>query len=419
MPTTISRREFIAFTAAGLAAASTVGQAASMGKTYAYVGAWTQGPGFGKGGGGGISVFEVNTDGSLTFVSRTGPEFEDLNAGFLAISADGRFLYSTEEVSDLNDEAGAGGGVLSFAINPQDGSLTHLNTQPSMGTNPSMIAIDDSGKLLLVSNHGGIGAVTRVVVKNGVPEIEKVFDDATLAVLPLNANGTISAASDVAILDRVGGVKGVDSQRSAHAHSVVFDPSNERVLVGDKGSNRLYTYRLNKKKMRLEDAKHFSVAPGIAPRHSAFHQSAPFVFVSNESEPSLSSFRYHSKTGELEFVQTVSSIPQGDATLTRPSDIKLHPNGKFVYTGNRGHNSIAVHRIDLATGKLKEVEIVPSGGIGPRGITFDPSGNYLLVANQGSNQLSTFIVDPENGRMSLTDAQAEVLKPACIKFLRT
>ena len=419
MPAGISRREFIALAAAGFAAQGVLGQGRSFDKTYAYVGSWALGTnGFGTGGGGGISLFEVGEDGSLSFRSHTGPEFEDLNAGYLTISADGRFLYSTEEVSDLHDVAGAGGGILSFAINPGDGSLTHLNTQASMGVNPAMIVIDSSGKLLLASNHAGYEASTRVVIRNGEPEVERVFDDATVAVFPINADGTLAPASDVAILDRVAGVPGVASQRGPHAHSVAFDATNERILVADKGANRLYTYRLNKAEMKLEDAKHFPVAEGVAPRHSAFHPRASLVFVSNERESSLASFRFDSNSGDIQHIQTVASVPQDFAGRNIPSDIKLHPNGNFVYTGNRGHNSISIHRIDESNGLMELVDIVPSGGATPRGFTFDPTGNYLMVANQGSNQVSTFAVNAQSGRITPTGATADVRRPACIKFLQ-
>ena len=122
----LSRREFVALMGAGLATATVTGRAQSSRQLYAYVGSWTQGP-FGVGGGGGITVFTVDlSDGSLTQVSRTGPEFDNLNAGYLAISPNGRFLYSTNEVKNLNGEFGAGGGVLSFAINQDDGSIAHV-----------------------------------------------------------------------------------------------------------------------------------------------------------------------------------------------------------------------------------------------------------------------------------------------------
>lgn len=117
----LSRREFVALAGAGLVAATRLVQAQSLQRVFAYVGSWTQGP-FGVGGGGGISVFSVNVDdGSLEPLSRTGPEFDNMNAGYLCTSPDGRFLYANDEVGNLN---GAGGGILSFAIDPDDGTLT-------------------------------------------------------------------------------------------------------------------------------------------------------------------------------------------------------------------------------------------------------------------------------------------------------
>lgn len=417
MPTPVSRREFVGFVAAGLAAKTAIAQRSGAGKTYAYVGSWTQGR-FGVGGGGGISVFDVSADASLTFKSKLGPEFDDMNAGYLAISADGRFLYSTEEVSDLHDEVSAGGGVFSFAINPEDGNLSYLNSQPSMGVNPAYIAIDHTGEFLLAPNHGNYAATTRVVIGEGAPRVEKVYDDATVAVLPLNADGTIAPATDVAILDRVGGTPGIEAQRSPHAHSVSFDPSGQWIVVADKGANRIYSYRLNRQNGTLESARFVRTEDGVSPRHSVFHPRGPWLFVSYEHVPEVAAFHFDSDNGQLRHLQTLPTVPSNYGEVVRPSDIKIHPNGNFIYTANRGHDSIAIHRVDELTGMMEEVAIVSSGGAGPRGMTFDPSGNYLYVANQGSNEVNTFLVDAETGLMTNTGQTAEVLKPACIKFLQ-
>ncbi len=420
--TKLSRREFVTLTAAGLAATAIGGRAMAQmtnnQKTYAYVGSWTQGR-FGTGGGGGISVFEVDSHGSLTLKSQTGSDLEDLNAGYLAISADGRFLYSTEEVSDLNEEAGAGGGIFSFAINPNDGSLTHLNTQPSMGSNPSMINIDNTGKMLVSSTHGGYGFVTRAEINDGVPEVVKAYDDATVAIFPINADGTLEPAVDVAILDRIAGVPDSRDQSSPHAHAVVFDSTNQNIIVADKGANRIYSFRLNKKEMKFENPQYITAPDeGVMPRHIAVHQTAPYFFLSHEGAPSLSSYHFDSDTGKIEFVQMVSSLPAGDTGRSRPSDIKLHPNGNFVYTANRSHNSIAIHSIDETTGEMTVVDVTPSAGAEPRGITFDSTGKYLFVANQRANEIATFEVDPNSGKITPTGATAEVLKPGCIKLLQ-
>jgi 6-phosphogluconolactonase len=140
--------------------------------------------------------------------------------------------------------------------------------------------------------------------------------------------------------------------------------------------------------------------------------------VSYEHVPEVAAFHFDSDDGQLRHLQTLPTVPADYGEVVRPSDIKIHPNGNFIYTANRGHDSIAIHRINELTGMMEEVAIVPGGGAGPRGMTFDPSGNYLYVANQGSNEINTFSVDAETGLMTNTGQTAEVLKPACIKFLQ-
>jgi len=414
--TKITRRDFVALFGVGLAAAATTTRAQSSGKTYAYVGSWTQGP-FGVGGGGGISVFEVNADdGSLTLLSHTGQEFENLNAGYLCIAPDGEYLYSTNEVGNLHGEFGGGGGILSFSINRATGAITHLNTQQSMGVNPAYISIDLTGSRVLASNHGDYRPATTVVEKDGVSVIEKIYDDGTVSMFSVLADGTLAPASDVVVLERLGSVDPV-SQQSPHAHSVALDPSNSFVVVCDKGADRVYTYRINPESGTFEDEQFTQTEAGIAPRHPVFHPWLPYIFMTNERGSSVSSYQYDPDTAALTFIQQISMIPADFTERNNPSDIKVHPNGNFVYACNRGHNSVAIYSIDEASGMLTLADIVSSGGSIPRGLTFGVSGEHLFVANQGSNQVVTFVVNPDSGMITPTGATADVLKPACVKFL--
>src|SRR5262245_56495186 len=168
-----SRREFLALSGAALAAAGLGAYQGPAGRLFAYVGRHTSGPGFGQGGGGGITVFSVNmNDGSLTEVSKTGPEFDKLNSDGMCVSADGRLLYTIDVTPSLGGVAGAGGGVVAFAINRDNGSLKHLNTQPSMGANPTAVIIDKTNSRVLVANHGAVNKIVLITKRNGVPVIE-------------------------------------------------------------------------------------------------------------------------------------------------------------------------------------------------------------------------------------------------------
>jgi len=412
-----SRRDFLALVGAGLAASTASAQSQSGQRLFAYVGSWTKGP-FGTGGGGGLHVFSVDMGtGALTPVSRTtGPEFENFNAGYLAVHPNGRFLYASNEVENY-DGRFSGGAMVTFAINPKDGSIAPVGTQPSMGVYPAYVAIDKAGSQVIVANHGNYDPSVRVVKRNGVPELEKVWDDGTVALFPVRADGTLGPASDVAILERTTSVDDY-SQQSAHAHSVNFDPSNRIVFACDKGTDRVYTYRVDRTAGQLTAGKTFQTAPGIAPRHSSFHPRLPYVFAINERESSLSSYRYDVNTADVMLVQTIPTLPDGFAGRNSPADVHVHPNGRFVYGSNRGHDSLAIFRIDEATGRMTVVDIVPTQGSTPRGFNFDPSGRYIFAANQGANNIVTFAVDGESGKLTPTGSKVDVPKPVCIQFAR-
>ena len=411
----VSRRDFFGLLGAGLVAGAAAAQAQSGKRLFAYVASWTSGPGIGVGNGGGMSVFSVDmATGALAPVMRTGQEFDRMNTGYLAVHPNGRFLYATNEVESYDTEYG-GGAVLTFAINQADGTIAHVGTQPSMGVWPAYISIDKAGSRVTVANHGNYDPSVRVVRKNGVTEIEKVWDDGTVALLPVKADGTLDRASDVAILERTQSVDKV-TQRSAHAHSVNWDPTQRMVVVCDKGCDRVYTYRVAEGSRTLAAGSALKTEPGIAPRHSSFHPRLPYVFIVNERQSSLSSYQYDAKTADIRLVQTMPTIPADYTMNNSPADVHVHPNGRYVYSSNRGHNSLAIFRIDEASGRMTLVEIVSTQGATPRGFNFDPSGRFLFAANQGTGNIVTFAVDGDSGKLTPTGAKVDVPRPVCVQF---
>jgi 6-phosphogluconolactonase len=303
---------------------------------------------------------------------------------------------------------------VTFAINPADGSIAPVGTQPSMGVWPAYISIDKTGSRVAVANHGNYDPSVRVVKKNGVPEIEKVWDDGTVALLPVRPDGTLDRPSDVAVLERTQSVDKV-TQRSAHAHSVNWDPSQRMVVVCDKGCDRVYTYRVADGSHTLAEGKVLKTATGIAPRHSSFHPQLPYVFVVNERQSSLSCYRSDANTADISLVQTIPTIPADYTMNNSPADVHVHPNGKFVYSSNRGHNSIAIFGIDSSTGRMTLGDIVSTQGSTPRGFRFDPSGRYVFAANQGSGSIVTFAVDPDRGTLTPTGTKVDVPRPVCVQ----
>jgi 6-phosphogluconolactonase len=378
-----------------------------------------------------VDVFRVNmADGSLQAVSSTGPEVQDLNSDGMCVSADGRFLYCVNRTTALGNIPGSGGGVAAFAINRADGSLRHLNTQPSMGAMPVSVKIDKTNSRVVVGNHGAASRVVRVVKKNGVPVIERPTDDATVALYPVGPDGSLGPALDVSVFaeEPAPGTKGIrpetvgptaNNQIGPACHSVAFDASERWILASDNGYDHIYVYPFSPTSRTLE-GKSFPTAPGSAPRHFAVHPRAPYFFITNEREPSVSSFQLDSKTGDVRLVQTIATVPEGapaGAPRVSPADIRIHPNAKFLYSSNRAamNDSIAIFAIDANTGRLNRVDVVPTGGAGQREINIDPTGRFLFACNTGSNDVIAFALDPDTGRMTRM-AKTTVQRPMVIDF---
>jgi 6-phosphogluconolactonase len=188
------------------------------------------------------------------------------------------------------------------------------------------------------------------------------------------------------------------------------------VVVCDKGCDRVYTYRVANGSRMLAEGKMLKTEPGIAPRHSSFHPRLPYVFVVNERQSSLSCYHYDAATADISLVQTVPTIPADFTMNSSPADVHVHPNGKFVYSSNRGHDSIAIFRIDEGSGRMTLVEIVPSGGRTPRGFQIEPTGRFLFSGNQATGNVVTYAVDGDTGKIAPTGAKVDVPRPVCVQF---
>jgi hypothetical protein len=159
-------------------------------------------------------------------------------------------------------------------------------------------------------------------------------------------------------------------------------------------------------------------APGAGPRHAAFSPDGRFVFVINELASTLVTYGYEPATGTLTPLDTQSTLPPGFTGESTTAEVRVHPNGRFVYGSNRGHDSIAVFAFDAASGRLTPLEHVPTGGKNPRNFALSPDGAWLVAANQNSDSLHVFRVDPATGRLTATDRAARV-PHARVRAVRT
>jgi len=382
-------------------------------KTFVYVSSWTKNSPNG-GGNGGIHIFKLNTaDGSLEKISQIDSE---MNIGSICISADKKYLYAVDEIKNFGGIAGKGGAAYAYAINQNSGELTFLNKQPSMGAFPCYITSDAAGKFIILTNHGSYDCISNTIINSkGDYEVVTSYDDGSVALFPIKNDGTINPLSYLDI--QKGRGTHPFFQQSSHPHAVNISPDNQFAVVCNKGNDSITIYKIDHLKGKLKPNKPFITKTGTGPRHAVFHPTLPYIFVINEVVSTISSFYFNKKTGELSEIETYPTIPQEFTITNYPADIRIHPNGMFLYGSNRGHESIFSCKIEQQTGKLTKFTTTPTNGKNPREFNLSPSGQHLLVGNLDSNNIVSYSVDEKSGELTKSSLTDKIEKPVCIQFL--
>jgi 6-phosphogluconolactonase len=187
-------------------------------------------------------------------------------------------------------------------------------------------------------------------------------------------------------------------------------------VVADLGTDEFIVYALDSRAGTLTRDSAAKVKPGYGPRHFHFHPSYKYAYGLNEMGSAVTAFRWSERNGELEEIGNVTTLPSDFSGQNSCAEILVHPNGRFVYASNRGHNSIASFSVG-GDGKLEPVERVSTGGRTPRNFRIDPTGRWLLVANQDSSNIVTFRLDPATGLLASAGEPTPLSMPVCIRFL--
>ncbi|KAB2655245.1 MAG: lactonase family protein, partial [Verrucomicrobia bacterium] len=210
-------------------------------------------------------------------------------------------------------------------------------------------------------------------------------------------------------------------QGEPHAHSANVSPDGKHAVVADLGTDRLYIYGFDPAKGLVGPAAPDSPAqpPGSGPRHLAFHPSGKYAYAINEMLSTVTVFHWAANPGALHPLQTVSTLPAGFPNeKTSTAEVVVHPNGRFVYGSNRGHDSLAIFKVDGETGRLALVGHHATGGRTPRNFNIDPTGRWIWAANQESHNITLHRIDPKTGLLTATGKELQVGMPVCVKFLR-
>lgn len=353
-------------------------------KQYFAVGMYTEQILFGTGElfrGKGIGIAICEFDAGRIFVLK---EIRLPNPSFFCIDENKKKIYTVNELKEYQGETGGGITQLSY---DEYGNMMVEKTYNTKGTDPCHIAVAPNGRFLSVAN----------------------FASGSVTVFPLDSEGNI--LENYQCFQHEG--RGMDPvrQQGAHAHSTVFCPDENRMMVPDLGIDEVITYRFEGDRVERDHSKNYRVSSGSGPRFGEFDRTGQHFYLINELSSQVMHCRY--SDGLLTCYESVDTLPaeyEGDNIC---SDLHLTPDGKYLYASNRGHDSLACYRVG-ADGDLQLIRHSDSGGNTPRNFTIDPSGEYILVGNQDSDNITVFRIG-EEGKLIQTN-QVYFGSPVCIRF---
>ena len=345
---------------------------------------------FASGEDGAIHAFRLDpVAGRLTQIQKT---TDAEHPFFMALSTDRRFLYAIHAPGKFGGEVDE--QVAAYEVVGNTGRLKLLGRQSSLGTAACYLDVDATGKTLLVAN----------------------YSSGSVASLPVREDGSLGKA--VSFVQHEGGSVNTARQQGPHAHSIVVSPNNRFAYSADLGIDKLLGYRLDPEAAKLSPNRQPFVrtSPGAGPRHLTFHPGGRHVYVINELDNSVTLIDYDSETGILIERETISTLPEGFDGTTHCADLKITPNGRFLYGTNRGHDSIAAYAIG-DDGRLTLLEIEPSLGQGPQNLAITPGGELLLCANMPGDNVVVFRIDPKTGLLTPVGEPVSMPKPSCVMIL--
>ena len=181
-----------------------------------------------------------------------------------------------------------------------------------------------------------------------------------------------------------GGSKVVERrQQSPHPHWTGFSPDGKYALVPDLGLDQIVIYRVDSSKPAITPHGVGQSVPGGGPRHMRFSTNGKFIYLLNELTLSVTTFAWDAAKGTAKTLTTEPALSEQDKeveTFNSSAEILVHPNGRFVYSSNRGHDSVTVYRANAQSGKLKVVQVQPVRGAFPRNVNLTPDATWLLAA---------------------------------------
>lgn len=308
--------------------------------------------------------------------------------GWITMDPDKKYLYAA---GTLDEPC-----VAAYKIG-EKGKLTFLNSANTGDGSSAHVAVHPSKKFLITAQYGG-GSVN---------------------VYPIKPDGLVGKRSQH--IEHKGGSGVVASRQDApHPHWTGFSPDGRFAFIPDLGLDQIVIYKVDEAKGTLSEHGFAQSVPGGGPRHMRFSVDGKYIFLLNELTLSVTTFAYNAGTGTTARKTTTSALTDDQKAMQNfnsSSEILVHVNGKFVYSANRGDDTVTLYWANPISGHLTVKAVENVRGAFPRNINLDPSGNWFLAGGQHSNTVNVFSVDQKSGKLNHQIGNViNVPQPICILF---
>ena len=327
----------------------------------------------------GLRKYSFSGDGKL--VERIVVE-DAIDPIYFALSISGRYLYVAEKVNVGGEDLPGGVSVYST----EGGKLTRLAQYALAKTVPCHISLSANQNYLLWAEY-----------RNG-----------TCGYLKLLPNGLLEP---VASVKHEGCGPNRERQDAAHCHCAISTPTEEYMCVCDLGIDQIVFYPLNGKAADFKRVGQVNTKPGSGPRHLIFN--GRFAYLINELDNTV--VLYNVDKTNFEERGTYYTLPEDFTEFSKCAAIKISPNHKWLLASNRGHNSIAVFKINK-DGTLERKAINMLGGAFPRDFAFYPDGLKIVVGHKTSDEFAVYNFDDDTGLMEQTGEVFKMTKPLAFMF---
>lgn len=314
----------------------------------------------GNGGSADIHVLRLSPrDGKLSLLQRMPfPGMTEPGRSLpLALSPDGAVLYAALR--------GAPRGIASFRIDRATGALSVLGFA-AMAESVAYISADRSGRFLFGAS----------------------YDGNVVTVSPIAADGV---AQQVA--QRI--------PTAPNAHGIMSDPANRHVLATSLGGDVVYSFDFDQAAGVLTQPRTTALPKGTGPRHFVFDPTGGRLYLLGELAASITVFDYDGERAALSSRQVVTTLPAGFGDAPWGADIRITPDGRFLYASERRSSTLASFAVE-PDGRLRPLQTLPTEAQ-PRGFGIDPGGRYLLALGQLTDHVTAYVIDRETGALSATD----------------